>query len=126
MPHKLMRERTAYTGDQEIPNRMLEDRPVSHLKNVIDVGAVATWPRLGEAHVTDAACYFDEGLTGNIRIRLPGDTVVCQKTINFCLMAFLATNEVDLGVPEDPHRINRIHSRLSWRTAKAGGWNQPK
>jgi hypothetical protein len=75
-----------------------------------NVGTISTRPWLGETHVANTPGNLNKRLARNFRVGLPRYTMITQKPIDFCLMAFLATHQIDFGVPEDPHRINRIHS----------------
>lgn len=110
VPDQLVCERPTNTSDQEVPDGMFQNRPVTYFEYMADVSTVSTRPRLGETHVANTASNLNKRLARHFRVGLPRYAMIIQKPIDFCLMAFLATHQIDFGVPEDPHRINRIHS----------------
>jgi hypothetical protein len=123
MPDQLVCERPTDTSDQEVPDGMFQNRSVTYFEYMADVSTVSTRPRLGETHVANTASNLNKRLARDFRVGLPRYAMVIQKPIDFRLVAFLATHQIDFGVPEDPHRINRIHSMCFLETASISGKN---
>src|SRR5262245_17472655 len=101
MADQLVRQRAADACEQEVPRRVLEDRAMADLEDMVDVGLVAAGPRLGEAHVADAAGRLDQVLAGDLGIGLPAHPVIRQEAVELDAVHDLSADEVDGRLADD-------------------------
>src|SRR5262249_23761627 len=112
MADQLVSTRATDTRKNKVPNRVFQNRAVTDLEQVPDIGLVAAGARPGKRHVTNPARDFNQFFGGNLRIGLPGNAVVGQETIQLGVIDRLATKQIDRGLAKDAQlrcRVERGH-----------------
>src|SRR5579875_3075169 len=105
---QLMGQRSAASGEHEIPDRMFQNRAVSDFQNMVQVGFIAAGARPGETHVTDAPRHFDQMFAGAVRIGLPTDAMIREKALDNLGIDDLAANQIDTRLTDDTDISNRV------------------
>ncbi len=108
---QLVGKRAADPGKQEIPHRVLQDRSVADLENVVQVGLVTAGPRLGEGHIAHAPGHLGQMLAGHLGIRLPGDAVVRQEAVKLRFGDGLPSHQIDGRLPNNADVLGRLKGR---------------
>ena len=111
-----MRQAPRYPGENEVPDRVFEDRAVADFENVVQVRLVAAGPRSGERHVTDAPRHLDQLLAGDFGVGLPADAVVGEEAIELGSVHGLPADQVNGRLAEDANvfgGVERVHGARS-------------
>jgi hypothetical protein len=82
------------------------------LKNVVEVGPIASGPRAGETHVTDPPRGLAEVFAGDFGVCLPCDPVVGKEAVHLVLADDLPAHEIDARLADDAYVPGRLEHGL--------------
>ena len=102
MPHQLVRQAAAHTGEEQAEDRMLEHRAVPDLEDMANISLVAPRPRFLKRHVANPPGRLDQLFAADLGVGRPlADVVVGQKRAERLLVDDLAAQQIDLGLVDD-------------------------
>lgn len=86
---------------------------MTHFQDVFDISLVATWSRLGKAHIAQSASDLDEMLARVISVGIPVfDSVGLQELGTIKAVEFLLADQVDGWDVDDVHDVGRSNFAL--------------
>src|SRR5262249_6823762 len=106
----------ADSREHEVPDRMFEDGAVSDFEDMVQIRLVAAGAWASVRKIAEAPGDFREIFPCYLRVRLPADAVIGEKTIHHGAIDGLTTNQIDGRFMEDadvPTRIEAGHRSLS-------------
>jgi hypothetical protein len=97
MSHQLMGQAAGDTGNQQIPDCVLQDRPMTLIDKVANIVGVGLSKLLVcEAEVTDASRQLNYQLGAVLRVGLPRCFMVAQEALYFVMIERLASDQIYL------------------------------